>query len=105
MAEVDESTQLLCQSSKGDAMAVKTRDGDKLGHIHAFMMSKRSGRADPAIRPIGGFLRTRSVYSPLAFRLLSLEPTSDSYIVTIDCRLLGGGPSWVANAPLFDQAY
>ena len=29
----------------------------------------------------------------------------DLYVVTIDRRLLEGGPSWSNNAPVFDQAY
>ena len=28
-----------------------------------------------------------------------------TYIVTIDRRVLEGGPSWAANPPEFDQAY
>lgn len=105
MAEVDEPTQLLCQSNKADAMTVTTRDGDKLGHIHAFMINKRSGHAVYAILTIGGFLGMGKAYYPLPFRLLAFEATSDSYVVTIDRRVLEGGPSWAANAPLFDQAY
>lgn len=105
MTDVDEPTQLLCQSNKADAMAVKTRDGAKLGHIHAFMINKRSGHAVYAILTIGGFLGMGKAYYPLPFRLLAFEATSDSYVVTIDRRVLEGGPSWAANAPLFDQAY
>jgi hypothetical protein len=105
MSEIDEPTQLLCQSNKADAMAVKTRDGDKLGQIHAFMINKRSGHAVYAILTIGGFLGMGKAYYPLPFQLLAFEPTSDSYVVTIDRRVLEGGPSWAANAPLFDQAY
>lgn len=105
MTDVDEPTQLLCQSNKADAMAVKTRDGDKLGHIYAFMINKRSGHAVYAILTIGGFLGMGKAYYPLPFRLLAFEATSDSYVVTIDRRVLEGGPSWAANAPLFDQAY
>jgi len=105
MSEIDEPTQLLFQSNKSDAMTVKTRDGDKLGHIHAFMINKRSGHAVYAILAIGGFLGMGKAYYPLPFRLLAFEATSDSYVVTIDRRVLEGGPSWAANAPLFDQAY
>ena len=105
MADIDEPTQLLCQSNKADAMGVKTRDGDKLGSIHAFMINKRTGQAVYAILSIGGFLGMGKAFYPLPFRLLAFEPTSDSYVVTIDRRVLEGGPSWAANAPIFDQAY
>ena len=105
MADTDEPTQLLCQSNKPDTMAVKTRDGDKLGSVHAFMINKRTGQAVYAILSIGGFLGMGKAYYPLPFRLLAFEPLSDSYVVTIDRRVLEGGPSWAANAPVFDQAY
>jgi hypothetical protein len=105
MADIDEPTQLLCQSNKADTMAVKTRDGDKLGSVHAFMINKRTGQAVYAILSIGGFLGMGKAYYPLPFRLLAFEPTTDSYVVTIDRRVLEGGPSWAANAPIFDQAY
>ena len=105
MADVDEPTQLLCQSNKADTMPVKTRDGDKLGSVFAFMINKRTGQAVYAILTIGRFLGLGKAYYPLPFRLLAFEPTSDSYVVTIDRRVLEGGPSWASNAPIFDQAY
>lgn len=105
MTDLDEPTQLLCQSNKADDMPVKTRDGDKLGAIHAFMINKRTGQAVYAILTIGGFLGMGKAYYPIPFRLLAFEPTTDSYVVTIDRRVLEGGPSWASNAPIFDQAY
>lgn len=73
--------------------------------IHAFMINKRTGQAVYAILTIGGFLGLGKAYYPIPFRLLAFEPTTDSYVVTIDRRVLEGGPSWANNAPLFDQAY
>ncbi|HEV7310953.1 PRC-barrel domain-containing protein [Sphingopyxis sp.] len=105
MAEVDEPTQLLCQSDKADEMLVKTRDRDKLGSVHAFMINKRTGQTVYAILTIGGFLGIGKAYYPLPFGLLSFEAATDSYVVTIDRRVLEGGPSWASNAPIFDQAY
>lgn len=105
MAEPNEPTQLLIQSNKVDVMAVKTRDGDKLGSVHAFMINKRGGHAVYAILSIGGFLGMGKAYYPLPFSLLAFEPTSDSFTVTIDRRVLEGGPSWAAHPPIFDQAY
>lgn len=105
MSTPAEPTQLLLQSNKSDIMAVKSRDGDKLGYIHAFMVNKRTGRTMYAVLTIGGFLGMGKAYYPLPFSLLSFEPVSDSYVVTIDRRVLEGGPSWANNAPVFDQAY
>lgn len=105
MAELDEPTQLLIQSNKADVMTVKTRDGDKLGSVYAFMINKRTGATIYSIFSIGGFLGIGKAYYPIPFQLLQFEPTSDAYVVTIDRRVLEGGPSWAANPPIFDQAY
>ena len=86
-------------------MAVKSRDGDKIGYVYSFMINKRSGQALYAVLTIGGFLGMGKAYYPLPFQLLSYDPANDSYQGTIDRRVLEGGPSWASNAPLFDQAY
>ncbi|QNA84553.1 PRC-barrel domain containing protein [Sphingomonas sp. So64.6b] len=101
----DEPTQLLIQSNKVDVMPVRSRDGDKIGSVYAFMINKRSGQAVYAVLTIGGFLGMGKAYYPLPFGLLSFDAVADTYIVTIDRRVLEGGPSWAANAPVFDQAY
>ena len=101
----DEPTQLLIQSNKVDVMPVRSRDGDKIGYVYAFMINKRSGQAVYAVLTIGGFLGMGKAYYPLPFSLLSFDAVADTYIVTIDRRVLEGGPSWAANAPIFDQAY
>lgn len=100
-----EPTQLLIQSNKTDIMQVKSRDGDRIGTLFALMVNKRSGRAVYAVLTIGGFLGIGKAYYPLPFALLQFDPVNDGYIVTIDRRVLEGGPSWAANAPEFDQAY
>lgn len=100
-----EPTQLLLQSSKADTMQVKSRDGDKIGTLNALMVNKRTGQSVYAVLTIGGFLGMGKAFYPLPFSLLSFDPTNDTYVVTIDRRVLEGGPSWAANAPEFDQAY
>jgi len=105
MAQPDTPTQLLIQSNKADQMTVKSRDGEKIGYVYSFMINKRSGRALYAVLTIGGFLGMGKAYYPLPFQLLAYDPANDSYQVTIDRRVLEGGPSWANNAPLFDQAY
>jgi len=106
MARTDDlPTQILIQSSKTDQMKVLSRDGDSIGHIHSYMLHKRTGRTAYAILSIGGFLGMGKAFYPLPFRLLDYDPVADEYRVTIDRRLLEGGPSWANNAPIFDQAY
>ena len=105
MSSNAEPTQLLIQSNKTDTMPVRSRDGDKLGSVYAFMVNKRTGQAMYAVLTIGGFLGMGKAYYPLPFALLQFDATADAYVVTIDRRVLEGGPSWAANAPVFDQAY
>lgn len=101
----DTATQLLIQSNRTDTMQVRSRDGDKIGHVFAFMVHKRSGQALYAVLTVGGFLGMGKAYYPLPFQLLAYDLASDTYTVTIDRRVLEGGPSWAANPPVFDQAY
>jgi len=105
MPETEHATQLLIQSNRTDTMPVRSRDGDKIGHVYAFMIQKRTGRSPYAILSIGGFLGVGKAYYPLPFDLLDYDPVNDAYVVTIDRRLLEGGPSWASNAPEFDQSY
>ncbi|MDI1295114.1 MAG: PRC-barrel domain-containing protein [bacterium] len=98
-------TNLLLASNKVDGTKVASRDGDAMGSVHSFMVNKRTGQATYAVLSLGGFLGLGKSYYPLPFALLSYDHVADGYIVTIDRRLLEGGPSWSNNAPDFNQAY
>ena len=101
----DNATQILVHANLSDTMKVDTRDGDHLGVVHSFMVHKGSGRTTHAVLSLGGFLGMGKSFYPLPFALLQFDTVRDRYVVTIDRRLLEGGPSWANNAPLFDQAY
>lgn len=98
-------TQLLVQSTLLHAMKVESRDGDSIGSVYAFMVHKGSGRTTHAVLSLGGFLGMGKSFYPLPFALLQFDTVRDGYVVTIDRRLLEGGPSWANNPPVFDQAY
>jgi hypothetical protein len=98
-------TQLLVQSTLLHAMKVESRDGDGIGSVYAFMVHKGSGRTTHAVLSLGGFLGMGKSFYPLPFALLQFDAVRDGYVVTIDRRLLEGGPSWANNPPVFDQAY
>lgn len=98
-------TQSLVQSNLTETMRVDSRDGDHLGSIHAFMVHKVSGRTTHAVLSLGGFLGMGKSFYPLPFQLLQFDAVRDLYVVTIDRRMLEGGPSWANNPPAFDQAY
>lgn len=101
----DAPTQILVQATIPSSMKVDSRDGDSIGSVHAFMVHKGSGRVTHAVLSLGGFLGMGKSYYPLPFELLQFDPVRDLYVVTIDRRMLEGGPSWANNAPVFDQAY
>ena len=105
MSQSDTPTQLLIESHKTDQMMVKSRDGEKVGFVYSFMIDKRRGYALYVVLTIGGFLGMGKAYYPLPFQLLSYDAANDSYQITIDRRVLEGGPSWANNEPIFDQAY
>ena len=105
MADTEQATQLLIQSNRADTMQVDSRDGNRIGHVHAYMIQKRTGQALYVILAFGGFMGIGKAFYPLPFELLGYNPVEDRYVVTIDRRVLEGGPSWANNAPEFDQAY
>ncbi len=105
MAEPNAPTLLLIEATISGSMKLDSRDGDGLGSVHAFMVHKGTGRVTHAVLALGGFLGMGKSYYPLPFELLTFDPVRDRYVVTVDRRLLEGGPSWANHAPEFDQAY
>jgi hypothetical protein len=86
-------------------LKVRSRDGDNLGQIKAFMVEKRTGQSTYAVLSLGGFLGLNKSYYPVPFSMLAYNGADDDYVVTIDRRVLEGGPTWGNNAPDFNQAY
>ena len=104
MTETPEATSRFV-TAKTEGLNVRSRDGDRLGHLHAFMIDKRSGATAYGVLSLGGVLGLGKSFYPIPFALLSYDGPDDSYIVTPDRRLLEGGPSWANHAPVFNQAY
>lgn len=100
-----EKTLLLVQANIASTLKVEGRDGDHVGSVYSAMIHKASGRFTYAVLSLGGFLGMGKSYYPVPFQLLRYDPVRDVYVVTIDKRVLEGGPSWANNPPTFDQAY
>jgi len=98
-------TQLLTQANVATTLKLESRDGDSIGSVYAFMVHKGSGRTTHAVLSLGGFLGMGRSFYPVPFALLQFDTVRDLYVITVDRRLLEGGPSWANNAPVFDQAY
>ena len=94
MAEHDTPTLILVQSTVSGTLKLESRDGDAIGSVYAFMVHKRSGRATHAVLALGGFLGMGKSFYPVPFSLLQFDPVGDQYVITVDRRLLEGGPSW-----------
>jgi len=105
MSTPTEPAPLLVRAALAPEMKVESRDGDAVGYVHAVMCHKASGRLTHAVLSLGGFLGMGKSFYPLPFQLLRYDPVRDLYVVTIDRRMLEGGPSWANNPPAFDQAY
>mgnify|MGYP003124843812 CR=1 FL=1 len=99
------TTLALIEATLVSTVKVESRDGDKIGVVQSFLAHKVSGRVTHAVLSLGGFLGMGKSYYPLPFSLLQFDAVRDLYVVTIDRRMLEGGPSWANNAPHFDQAY
>lgn len=104
MTQTPVATPTLVEADTA-GLKVRSRDGDGLGHIKALMVDKRTGQSTYAVLSLGGFLGMNKSYYPVPFSLLGYDAESDDYVVTIDRRVLEGGPSWANNAPEFNQAY
>jgi hypothetical protein len=104
MSQTTEATPTLAEAET-TGLKVRTRDGDSLGHIKALMVDKLTGQSTYAVLSLGGFLGMNKSYYPVPFTLLGYDGGNDDYVVTIDRRVLEGGPSWANNAPEFNQAY
>lgn len=105
MSSTEAPTLLLAQAALSQSLKVESRDGDVAGTVYSFLIHKNSGRVTHAVLSLGGFLGVGKSYYPLPFGLLQFDPVRDRYVVTVDKRMLEGGPSWASNAPAFDQAY
>lgn len=101
----DTVTVLLVQANVADTLKLQSRDGAAIGTVHALMVHKGTGRTTHAVLSLGGFLGIGKSFYAVPFELLTYDVAHDLYTITVDKRLLEGGPSWSNNAPTFDQAY
>lgn len=90
MSETIEPSTLLV-SAKTDSLTVRSRDGERLGHVQAYMVDKKTGKTSYAVLSLGGFLGMGKSFYPLPFSLLTYDPVDDAYLVTVDRRVLEGG--------------
>ena len=95
----------LVRATAATEPRVESRDGSAVGVVHAYLVDKRSGRADFAVLSLGGFLGMGKSFYPVPFTLLEYDSVRDVYVGALDRKQLEGGPSWANNPPDFDAAY
>ena len=100
-----DETQDLISSEKVDGTSVYSRDGDKLGSIHHFMVGKRDGRVRYAVLNFGGLFEGDRYY-PLPWEQLTYSTDKDGYEVSLDKEQLKNSPSFERGSePTFDANY
>ena len=100
-----EETQDLISSEKVDGTSVYSRNGDKLGSIHHFMVGKRDGHVKYAVLSFGGLFEGDRYY-PLPWNELTYSTEVDGYQVALDKEQLKNSPSYDrANEPAYDTNY
>ncbi|SOB86506.1 PRC-barrel domain-containing protein [Sphingomonas guangdongensis] len=105
MSTTEVQSVLLTQANVADTLKLQSRDGANIGTVHALLVHKGTGRTTHAVLSLGGFLGMGKSYYAVPFELLNYDIAHDLYTITVDKRVLEGGPSWANNAPTFDQAY
>lgn len=100
-----DETQDLISSEKVDGTAVFSRDGDKLGSIHHFMVGKRDGQVRHAVLSFGGLFEGDRFY-PLPWDALTYNTELGGYEIGIDKEQLKNAPSFERGSePIYDANY
>jgi len=101
----DETSRLIA-SNKVEGTRVYDRDGERLGSIENFMVSKRSGRVEYVVLSFGGFMGVGERHYPVPWEELTYDERLGGYVVSITERDLERAPSHAAGrAPRFDDRY
>jgi hypothetical protein len=88
-----------------DGTAVYSRDGDKLGSIHHFMVGKRDGRVRFAVLNFGGLFEGDR-YHPLPWNALTYNTELDGYEIGLSKEQLKDSPSFERGSePAYDARY
>lgn len=101
----DETTRLIA-SNKVEGTAVYNHEGEKLGSIHNFMVDKRSGHVEYAVRAFGGLFGMGGDHYPIPWEVLTYDAEQGGYIVNLDKAMLEKAPRHgAADEPAYDPTY
>jgi len=95
----------LISSDKVDGTSVYSRNGEKLGSVHHFMVGKRDGQVRYAVLNFGGLFEGDRFY-PLPWKALNYNTDLGGYEVGIDKEELKNSPSFERGSePAYDAEY
>jgi len=93
-------------SARVDDTPVYDAHGHKLGMLYSFHIERQRGQVEYAVISFGGLLGLGQSYHPVPFRLLQVNQEKGGYTVSVDKKMLDGGPSYRPdNAPQWDADY
>jgi hypothetical protein len=87
-----DETRRLIASNKVEGTPVFSRQGERLGSIHNFMVDKVSGQVAYVVLSFGGFLGLGENYHPLPWKALTYSVELGGYVVGLDPRELSALP-------------
>jgi PRC-barrel domain len=93
---IDETRDLIA-SDKVEGTAVYDRNGERLGSVYNFMVSKRSGQVAYAVMSFGGWLGMGESYHPLPWHTLTYETDRGGYVINLTKERLRSAPSHKAG--------
>lgn len=103
--ERDETANLI-SSEKVDGTTVYSKEGERIGQVHHFMVGKRSGQVEYAVLTCGGFLGLGAEYRPIPWNALSYDTDKGGYVLKFDSSRLADSPSYAReNEPPWDSEY
>lgn len=96
----------LIASDQIEGTSVYRPNGDKIGKVHHFMVSKRSGQVEYIVLRFGGFLGMGEEFRPVPWDALDYDTELGGYVVAAGEGTLKNSPNYTSDRePTWDSAY
>lgn len=79
----DETSRLIA-ADKVEGTPVYDRDGERVGTVETFMVTKQSGRVEYVVLSFGGFMGLGDGHYPVDWDMLTYDRDRDGYVVDLD---------------------
>jgi hypothetical protein len=90
--------QQLIFASRVNGTPVINADGEHIGQIEDVAIAKRTGQVAYAVLSFGGFLGIGEKYHPLPWQLLTYDPASNAYVISLTKDQLKAAPAYDKQA-------